>query len=183
MAFYRQTGELIFGTRLKRLSDRFLMDVARIYKTLDISFEIGWFPLFYLLNERGTLSVTEIARELEITHSAVSQLVASLEKKNLVVFLDDQNDKRRRLIGFTENGIQMLNTIMPIWETIQEAMRSLLSEGKNTPLLMNALDELEISMNQKNVFQRVMKQLGTQKSRQILKNASISTNTLQKENH
>ena len=64
MTFYRQTGELIFGTRLKRLSDRFLMDVARIYKTLDIPFVIGWFPLFYLLNEQGTLSVTEIAREL-----------------------------------------------------------------------------------------------------------------------
>ena len=86
MIFYREAGELIFGSRLKRISERFLMDVSKIYKSLNIPFEVSWFPLFYLLNERGKLSVTEIARELEITHSAVSQLVTILQKKKLIPF-------------------------------------------------------------------------------------------------
>jgi len=174
MTFYKQAGELIFGTRLKRLSDRFLMDVAKIYKTLDIPFEIGWFPLFYLLNERGTLSVTEIARELEITHSAVSQLVTVLEKKKLVVFLDDQNDKRKRLIGFTSKGTKMLNTVMPIWVTLQDTMQSFLLDGEHTPTLMKALDELETAMRQKSIFQQVMKQLQEHPVRQSEKVDTLS---------
>ena len=85
MAFYRNAGELIFGTRLKRISERFLMDVSKVYKHLDIPFETGWFPIFYLLRERENLSVTEIARELEVTHSAISQAVTVLEKKKLMM--------------------------------------------------------------------------------------------------
>ncbi|MEJ2628142.1 MAG: helix-turn-helix domain-containing protein, partial [bacterium] len=73
--FYRRVGELILGTRLKRISDKFLTDVSKIYKKLNIPFEVSWFPIFYLLNEKGKLSVTDLARELEITHSAVSQMI------------------------------------------------------------------------------------------------------------
>lgn len=156
MNFYRRTGELIFGTRLKRISDRFLMEVARVYKSLDINFEISWFPLFYLLRERGELSVTEIANELEITHSAVSQLVTVLEKKELIEFLYDENDRRKRLIYFTQQGLTLLNTIIPVWESIKRAMQALLAERENSAYLLLALDELEESMERKSLSERVI---------------------------
>ena len=63
MTFYRRTGELILGTRLRRLSERILADVSRVYREMSIPFETSWFPLFHLLHERGSLSVTEVARD------------------------------------------------------------------------------------------------------------------------
>lgn len=155
MNFYRKAGELIFGTRLKRISDKFLMDVAKVYKSLDINFEISWFPLFYLLKERGELSVTEIANELEITHSAISQLVTVLEKKKLIKFLDDENDRRKRLICFTQDGRTLLKTIIPVWGSIKRAMQALFTEGENSAYILLALDELEESMEKKSFQARV----------------------------
>ena len=159
MEFYRRTGELIFGTRLKRISDKFLMDVSKIYKSLKIPFETSWFPLFYLLNERGELSVTEIARELKITHSAISQMVTILEKKKLIKFLKDKNDKRKRLIYFTPQGLKLLGTLVPIWESIKNKMEEILKEKEHSRYLLVALNELEDSMEKDSLYQRVIKDL------------------------
>ena len=159
MIFYREAGELIFGSRLKRISERFLMDVSKMYKSLNIPFEVSWFPLFYLLNERGKLSVTEIATELEITHPAVSQLVTLLQKKKLILFLNDKNDRRKRLISFTQKGRNLMNTISPVWDSMRRTVQDLFSEGKHSTTLLTALDELEDSMEKKSLYERLMREI------------------------
>ena len=156
MNFYREHSELIFGTRLKRLSERFLNDISKVYKSLGIPFEISWFPIFYLLDERERLSVTEIARELEITHSAVSQMLVTLEKKNLVQFHADKSDKRKRLITFTGEGKKLVGEVRPVWQHLRREMRNILNERKNSSYLLKALDELDESMNTKGLYQRIM---------------------------
>jgi DNA-binding MarR family transcriptional regulator len=159
MTFYRKAGELIIGTRLKRMSDRFLTDVSNIYKKLEIPFEVSWFPLFYLLHNKEPLSVTEIAKELQITHSAVSQLVTNLQKKDLVKFTNDKNDKRKRIIGFTESGLKMMNEIKPVWKSMKESMRSLLNKKENSACLLNALDEIEDSLEKESFCEKVLKNM------------------------
>lgn len=159
MSFYKDAGELIFGTRLKRISDRFLIDVSRIYKKLGIPFEVSWFPLFYLLHYKNCLSVTEIAKELQITHSAVSQLVTNLEKKNLVKFIDDENDKRKRIIGFTESGQKMMHELKPVWKSMRESMRFLLNKKENSASLLTALDEIEETLEKNSLCERVLKKI------------------------
>ncbi len=156
MTFYKDAGELILGTRLKRISDRFLIDVSRIYKKLGIPFEVSWFPLFYLLHSKKYLSVTEIAKELQITHSAVSQLVSNLQKKDLVEFIDDENDKRKRIIGFTGKGRNMMNQIKPVWQSIKKSMRSLLQKKKNSSRLLKALDEIEDTLEKESLCEKVL---------------------------
>jgi len=159
MSFYKEAGELIFGTRLKRISDRFLTDVSKIYKKLGIPFEVSWFPLFYLLNQKNGLSVTEIAKELQITHSAVSQLVTHLEKKNLVKFTNDKNDKRKRIIGFTSQGQKMMRELRPVWKSMKESMRFLLNKKENSAHLLKALDEIESTLNQDNLCESVLRDI------------------------
>jgi len=161
MSFYKKAGELIFGTRLKRLSDRFLDEVSSIYKKLGISFEVSWFPLFYLLHHKEGLSVTEIAKELHITHSAVSQLVTNLEKKDLVRFIDDENDKRKRIIGFTKSGQKMMYEIKPVWESMKKSMRLLLHKKENSARLLKALDEIEDTLEKESLCERVLKNIKT----------------------
>ena len=157
MDFYRRVGELIFGSRLKRLSEKVLMDVTKIYRSLDIPFETSWFPIFYLLNEREKLSVTEIANELEITHSAVSQMVTLLEKKNVIQFLDDANDKRKRLIAFNEQGRSLMETISPVWDSIQRCIRDLFTQRENSTYILTALHEIEDSFEKESLHTRVLR--------------------------
>ncbi len=159
MDFYRRVGELIFGSRLKRLSEKFLMDVTKIYRSLGIPFETSWFPIFFLLNERDKLSVTEIANELEITHSAVSQMVTLLEKKDVIQFLDDANDKRKRLIAFTRQGRVLMETISPVWDSIQRCIRDLFTQRENSAYILTALHELEDSFEKESLYARVLKDI------------------------
>ena len=63
MGFYEETGILILGTRLKRLSERFLSEVGKIYEKLELDFEAAWFPVFFLIHKKGPLSITEIAEK------------------------------------------------------------------------------------------------------------------------
>jgi len=157
--FYKRVGELILGTRLKRISDKLLNDVSNIYKKLNIPFEVSWFPIFYLLNENRKLSVTEIANELEITHSAVSQMITILDKRGLVKFIDDKNDKRRRFICFTEEGKELMSTLPPIWEAMQHSMQDIFSEGINSTHILSALDEIEDSLERESLTSRVVKEV------------------------
>jgi len=157
--FYRRVGELILGTRLKRISDKFLTDVSKIYKKLNIPFEVSWFPIFYLLNEKGKLSVTDLARELEITHSAVSQMINLLDKKGLIKFIEDETDKRRRFISFTQKGQELMSTLPPIWNAMQHSVQEIFSEGINSTHILSALDEIEESLEKENLTSRVIKEV------------------------
>ena len=167
MDFYRHVGELIFGTRLKRISEKFLFDVGKVYKSLDIDFEPSWFPIFYLLNKNKEMSATEMAEELAITHQAVSQLVTILEKKKVIKILQDNNDKRKRLIVFTKKGLTLVDTVKPVWRCIEKAMQELLGEGTNSAYLLPALDELEDSVKRKGIYSRIIEDIETRQVEDI----------------
>jgi len=159
MSFYRNAGELIFGTRLRRLSDRFLLDVSRTYKRLSIPFETSWFPLFFLLDREETLSVTEIARELEITHSAVSQLASNIAKRGYIEFYPDAHDRRKRIMRFTSAGRELVEQVRPVWGAIQRAMCSLLEETDSGAPLFTALDSVEDSLSENSLHERILDEL------------------------
>lgn len=156
MTIYKKTGELVLGTRFKRLSDKFLGDVSRVYKSLDISFEPAWFPVFYLLNERGELTVSELATELEITHSGSSQMLNSLEKKGLLEYRQNPKDKRVRTVLLTEKGSELLKRVRPVWVSIKAAMEEILAEGSETSKLLLCLGELEEALQKRNLCDRVI---------------------------
>ncbi len=159
MSFYEEHGALIFGTRLKRLSEKFLQDVARIYKQLDIDFEPVWFPVFYLLNERGTVTMTEIAKELKISQPAVSQLVNSLKDKKYVEFTKASVDKRKILVCFTEAGALLTEKLVPVWQSLKRAMEELLNESQNSSTLLEGLNEVETRLDEKSILDRVLKDI------------------------
>ena len=46
----RKLGPLAFASRLKRLSERLMKDVALVYKDLNVDFQPRWFPVLYLLD-------------------------------------------------------------------------------------------------------------------------------------
>jgi len=159
MSIYRTTGTLMLGTRLKRLSERFLSEVTTIYKTLNIPFEPAWFPLFYLLDKHEQITVTDVARELEITQSGASQLVSSLEKKGLVICAKDPADRRVRMVRFTGRGTELQAMIAPVWKAIGHSMQQILAQDENGQQLLAAMNGLEQSMNATSLADKVLTEL------------------------
>ena len=156
MSVYKLSGELMIGSRLRRLGDRLLADVSRAYGELGIPFEPSWLPLFFLLDRHGELTVSAIADELEITSSGASQMVASLESKGSLETGDDPRDGRVRVVGLTAAGRDLLQQVKPVWEAMRTAVDKLLDGGGHTQCLLSALDELEQSLQAESLADRML---------------------------
>ncbi|MEH0156715.1 MarR family transcriptional regulator [Limibacter armeniacum] len=160
MDFYKELGALIFGSRLKRISDRFLSDVNKVYTQLEIPFDASWFPVFYLLDKEERISLIEVSDKLEVSHSAISQLVTNLERKKLVKTEKDPEDGRKRLITLTNEGLEVKNKAKAVWDALQGAMGELLMEGTHSQHLLKGFDELENNLDQKDLKERVLEKIG-----------------------
>jgi DNA-binding MarR family transcriptional regulator len=101
MNFYQDLGFLVFGSRLKRLGDIFINDVNRIYKDHKIEFDASWFPVFYILSLKEEISIKEISDNLNVSHSAISQLINNLHQKGLIKSVVSKKDARHKAITFT----------------------------------------------------------------------------------
>ncbi|MBN8662814.1 MAG: bifunctional helix-turn-helix transcriptional regulator/GNAT family N-acetyltransferase [Candidatus Obscuribacter phosphatis] len=154
MDHIRTLGSLAMSSRLKRLSERFFQDVQEIYEMHDIDFESKWFPIFHLLMVEGTLSVTEIASHLGITHPAVNLTVKELEKKRLVASAADKRDGRKRLISLTAKGKRLGEDLEPIWQDIRAAVDHLIEEAGGK--FLQEIESIEESYSTKSVRQRMV---------------------------
>lgn len=155
MNFYESLGFLVFGSRLRRLSETFLGDVNRLYEAHELAFDAAWFPVFYILSRQETVSIRDIADELLISHSSVSQLISALQQKGLVKTTADPNDARRKVVAFTPKGKKLQQQIAPVWTALSTAMEELVNEGRHSKQLLKAIGELEAGMAQRSLFERV----------------------------
>lgn len=64
--------------------------------------------LLFIIDKAGEISVGDISSELEITLSAATQLISALEKKDLVVRVIDDTDKRKINIIISKTGKEYL---------------------------------------------------------------------------
>jgi DNA-binding MarR family transcriptional regulator len=155
MNFYQQLGFLVFGSRLKRLGDTFINDVNHVYKNQKIDFDASWFPVFYILSQKKEVSIKEISDDLNVSHSAISQLVSNLQQKGLIKSVISKKDARHKTITFTAKGEKLLQKIKPVWNALQKAMEELTAENSQSKKILSALAGIEESVQQKNLFERI----------------------------
>lgn len=163
MNIYRNAAELIIGSRLKRLGERFFFDISKIYKDENIAFEPAWFPLFYLLRLNRKMTVSDIASDLEITHPGASQMITALENRGLINCAKDKHDKRIRTVAFTAKGKNLLKQIQPVWKSMKKCLQELLSEGKNSITLLSSLTEIEDHLIEKSFYTRIKEDIHQRK--------------------
>jgi DNA-binding MarR family transcriptional regulator len=155
MNFYQDLGLLVLGSRLKRLGDTFINDVNKIYKDHKIDFDASWFPVFYILSQKKEISIKEIADDLKVSHSAISQLASSLQQKGLIRSVVSKKDARHKAITFTAKGEKHLQKIKPVWTALEEAMNELVEESANSKKILKALMAIETGLQNKNFFERI----------------------------
>ena len=152
--FLSELKELAFASRLRRLSERLGRDVGRIYKELDVPFEAKWFSLFYLLSKYSPLSVTDAAVRLGISHAAVNQLAAQMERRNLISSEKSAEDERCRLLRISPSGKKRAKALVPVWNVIKQETEKLINAVDRN--FLDALAAIETELDRSGMFERVM---------------------------
>lgn len=144
MDHIRELGELALGSRLKRLSDKIMGQVAQGYQLAEVEFEPRWFPIFSLLAEYGPLGIVEIGEALGISHAAVNQISTELLKAKLIEEDRDSNDGRRRMLKLSKNGRRQESELKLVWGDFRAAVTDLVHKAGVD--LMGALDAVESAL-------------------------------------
>jgi len=153
MDIIQKLGPLAFASRLKRISEGLMRDVSQIYRELDVDFQARWFPVMYLLGQKSPLAVTEIAKELNMTHPAINQIAAAMTRAGLMESTRDTRDERRRLLSISKEGGRVMKKLVPVWKDIEAATRQVLDESGPDTLAL--LDRIETALREKSMYRRV----------------------------
>ncbi|MDQ8756019.1 MarR family transcriptional regulator [Sphingosinicella sp. LHD-64] len=148
----RQASGAAIGARLRRLSERIDREANAVYAARGIDFEQRWYGTLSLLDERGPLSVTEIARALNITHVAVSQARRSLTAAGLIASTLDPADGRRRTLHLTDAGAAFVARLWPLWDALNAVGDAINREAADPSA---ALDRLEGALDRMSLSERV----------------------------
>jgi len=162
MEVYRDLGFLIFGSRLRRISESYLSEISKVYQSLGIEFEPSWFLIFYLLSEKKTLSIRQISNYMEVSHAAISQLISNLRLKGLVETEKDQIDGRKQLVRLSEEGESLLSTVLPVWKAIELGIEKKFPTLSHGNPLLKQLREFELAFSKKSLSQCVLEELKTE---------------------
>ena len=153
MNLYQSLGHLVLGSRLRRLSEAFLAEINRAYQTAGIDFDASWFPVFYILSKQQNIPLIDIAEQLEVSHSAVSQLITGLKKKGLVKTGPCADDGRRQLVMLSKKGEELLQQVQPVWKAITLAMADLTESQQQ---LLDAITKVEKAVQQEPLSTRII---------------------------
>lgn len=148
----RQASRAAIGARLRRLSERIDREASAVYAARGVVFEQRWYGALSLLDERGPLSVSEIAEALNVTHAAVSQVRQSLSAAELINAAADPADRRRRALCLTAKGEALVDQVRPLWEAL-EAVGAAINREADDPAA--ALDRLESALDRMSIAERI----------------------------
>jgi DNA-binding MarR family transcriptional regulator/N-acetylglutamate synthase-like GNAT family acetyltransferase len=165
MDFYFQTGKMALGSRLRRLSEKFTEDAAKIYALYDIALDPKWFPVFYVLSQKEEASITEIAQIIGHSHPSVSQIVKEMSRKGLTTTAKSVADARVNVVRLSEIGKQLIPKIENQYLDVTQAVEELLSEARYD--LWRAIEEVEFLLASKNFCDRVREKRKARESQQI----------------
>lgn len=168
MDFYSRVGTLVLGSRLRRLSDRLTEDAAKIYPLYNVALDPKWFPVFYVLSQKESAAVTEIAQIIGHSHASVSQIVREMKNQGLATTAKHSQDARVSVVKLSDAGKQLIPPLEQQCVDVRQAVDELLSESHCD--LWNAIAEVEFLIADKSFFDRVqaVRKIREQKAIEII---------------
>jgi DNA-binding MarR family transcriptional regulator/predicted GNAT family N-acyltransferase len=153
MSIIKQFGNAGIAFRLKRINDKLSQDILARLRESGLDTEPSGLPILHLIREKQSCSVQDISLSLGISHPAAVQFVQNLEKRKLIKTSTDQSDKRRKLIGLTDTGHDIIEKTLPLQNDIEAAFQKL-NEEINLDLL-TVLDKIEEALSRKSFYYRL----------------------------
>src|SRR5665213_1348835 len=128
MDFYDRVGCMAMGSRLRRLGDRMADDSAQIYALYGVDLQPRWFPVIYLVYERGEESIKSIAEEIGHTHASVSQIVTEMVRGGYACLKKRKADGRKTFVALTTKGKNALNKFQEAYVDIRKSVEEMQTE-------------------------------------------------------
>lgn len=132
-------------------------DGEKIYRSLDFTFKVKWFPVLYLLAERGPMSPTAIADSLEVAHPSTIEVTEDMIGEGLLTSERCDTDRRRRELSLTAKGRRLVAELEPVWRAFREAGDEINSEGGND--FLGSIAKMESAMADRSLYERIMSRL------------------------
>jgi len=157
--------ELALASRLKRLSDRLMKDMAEIYREANADFQPRWFTVFMALDRKDGQTITEIARQLGISHTAVNKIVADMDRHGLVKKKKDSADERRLRVSLTPKGRNTRRDLDELWKGVKRANAELLVEAGVD--LLGDIQKVEAALDKRSMGNRMRQWVGLPERAQV----------------
>ncbi len=132
-------------------------DIARLYPDRGVT---GVRPRFSMalirLHHLGPMTVKDLAGQIDVTHSAMSQTVTVMRAKGLVE-TSAGDDARTRLIALTQRGRALVPFLEAEWRATEAAWAKL--EAEIPYGLMRVVDDLAAALQRRPFGERILDEL------------------------
>ena len=142
---------------LRQLQAAMDADIARIYAEAQIH---GLKPSFVMellrLHARGPMTITELARSVQRTHSAVSQKVAAMRAAGWVRTTAG-TDARSKKVALTAKAARLVGRLAAEWRATEAAIAEI--EAEIPYPLSQVVTDIEQALQRKSFHDRIAEKL------------------------
>lgn len=135
-------------------------EIARVYAERGIS---GVRPRFVMplvrIHHRGATTIRQLADELNVTHSAMSQTASALQKEGLLRATRGA-DGRTRELELTDRGRELVPFLEAEWRSTERALAELESEVPYP--LSRVVRDLEQALARRSFHDRILEHLAAE---------------------
>lgn len=153
MEFFDKTGKMAVGSRLRLLTDSITADAADIYRLYGNEFKPKWFPVFFVLENGESKTVTAIAAEIGHSHPSVSNIVKDMRAHGIIDDNREGHDGRCNMVRLSKKGLEMVESIRQTCADVELAVEGICRE--TTHDLWRAIDQWEYLLAEKSLLERV----------------------------
>lgn len=145
---------------LKLLLDGMDADIASLYPAQGASAVSTRFSIVLVrLKYRGPLTIRDLAAQVGVTHSAMSQTVAAMKKHGLIESSPGM-DARTRLVQLTDAGLALVPFLEAEWRATEAAWAEL--EKEIPYALAQVVDDLNSALERRSFRDRLLAHLDPQ---------------------
>lgn len=157
---------LLLGSRLKRLSDRFLTDATKIHHFCGFELFPSQCVMLAQIHDAGEISVVQLAQILRLSQPAITRNLNGMRDLGLIKSRNVKVDNRVKMISLTPYGVQLLSQLRDkIWRDVDIIVREIL--GISAPNFAEQITNIEKELD-KQSFEDRFKSMHAQKSVEII---------------
>lgn len=157
---------LLLGSRLKRLSDRFLTDATKIHHFCGFELFPSQCVMIAQIHDAGEISVVQLAQILRLSQPAITRNLNGMRDLGLIKSRNVKVDNRVKMISLTPYGVQLLGQLRDkIWGDVDIIVREIL--GISAPNFAEQITNIEKELDEKS-FEDRFKSMQVQKSVEII---------------
>ncbi|RLZ10408.1 MarR family transcriptional regulator [Acinetobacter sp. 2JN-4] len=96
----------------------------------EFGINITQFSLLSMIKRAEPISLTSLAKNMELERSTVGRNVKVLAKMALVELTQGDKDQREVTLKLTQEGLQLLKVALPHWQKVQQEIEDSLGEDQ-----------------------------------------------------